>query len=92
MNSIDFEVNITYAINDQNAQDFMKRTPLMLSIIMHRYDIVRCLIENGASNDLHDRSGRTALSTALLENDETIMKIMAQYSFGGYKEQTCTMQ
>lgn len=46
-------------------------------------DIVKCLLENGASVDLSDSEGRTALRAAVFSGHEQIVKTLLRYNANG---------
>ena len=49
---------------DVNLASIDGQTALMLATYMHRAEIVRCLLDQGARSDIEDKEGRTAIDFA----------------------------
>jgi ankyrin repeat protein len=68
-------VFIKYSVNI-NEQDIYNDTPLHIATMTNNYKIAEALIENGASFDIKNNNGKTALDIAKEEKYTEIEKLM----------------
>jgi ankyrin repeat protein len=65
---------------DINARDAMRRTPLMHAIQAKRLDVVQFLLDAGATIDLEDRAGRTAMDVARATRQPAMVSLLERHS------------
>lgn len=64
-----------------DAQDDMRRSPLLLAIISNQVDVVEALLEHpGLTIDMIDQDGRTALIHASLVGSDKIVQLLLESS------------
>lgn len=64
-----------------DAQDDMRRSPLLLAIISNQVDVVEALLEHpGLTIDMVDQDGRTALIHASLVGSDKIVQLLLESS------------
>ncbi|PWY78097.1 ankyrin [Aspergillus sclerotioniger CBS 115572] len=78
---------LTEDMVDPNNRDYTGRTPLHLACLMSTPEIVKCLVDNGASLVSRLADGRTALHLAAARGSLEIVRILLQKSEQNEAEQ-----
>ncbi|KAL7817007.1 hypothetical protein V8C44DRAFT_347958 [Trichoderma aethiopicum] len=65
---------------DLTLRDRISRTPLTYAVENRHHDMVRLLVEKGASTDIDSGSDRTALYYAIKNHDEPMVRLLVEMS------------
>ncbi|KAK3741767.1 hypothetical protein QZH41_002173 [Actinostola sp. cb2023] len=76
---IDAFVSIVPSKDCLNIFNYLRQTPLHLAVITRQPSVVSLLLHAGASIDLVDRNGKTALHLACERGDVDIIRILTQF-------------
>jgi ankyrin repeat protein len=79
LGKVDDNARTKDGVNFVDAVDGSKRTPLHYAADREQVEVVKLLVESGATVDMKDEDGMTALLTAVMCEHEDIVKVLVDH-------------